>query len=435
MKGTRHMNRLFSLLMTMAFVALSGQALAAPVGPNNAAYVSTKNATTTVLGSGGVFTGEADHVAGFAQINCMSKSSHASSVNGFSMEFSTDGTNWDRKKTVTTVAAESQAHTLSVIAEYFRVVYTNSASTQTYFRLECIFNTAQSKPLTTSADEQINDFSDVILVRTTGDHDVDIARGLVANHELVRKFGHNPIVADATVEAVWSAGADYLGFIAAAVDIEVLSSSADDDTDGGGSNNGASLVTVYGLDEDFLEISETFIMNGTTAVATITETSWIRVNRVEVTESRTARSSAPSTTGANVGLITVRASTDTPILASIEIQAGQSEMAIYTVPAGKTAFLRRVEVNVSIQTNKTATVTMWHRPDASDVSTPFKGKRVVQVWEDIAGEETADYASSVSFTEKSDVWFSTFASGSATALVDVQFEMHVVPNAQLPSAP
>lgn len=398
------------------------------------AYVSTLNSTTTTLDGGATFTGSAEDVARYSQINCFSFSDVASAVNGWTLEFSTDGTNWDRKKSVSTTANQSQAHTLAVVTEYFRVVYINGSAAQSSFRLECIYNTSQSKHLTTSANEIIGGGSDVLLVRNVGSHQLQVAGGIVTGHSLVRVFGHNPAVGSSE-EAIWSNGGDYTGFLVTAINIEVLSSDADDDTDGAGNNDGASTVVVFGLDENFLEISESFTMNGTSAVAATVETSWIRVTRASVTLVGTDSTTNPSTTGANVGIITVRVASAGATLATIEAQAGHSELAIYTVPAGKNAFLSHVDINVSVAANKSATVTMWHRHDADDVSTPFPSRRLTQTWEDIDGGAEGDYELSVSFTEKTDIWFSGIRTGSADALVDVQFELHLVPNTALPAAP
>lgn len=58
--------------------------------------VSTNNSTTTPLSGNATFTGAADDVRDFASIVIQVYSSHASATNGMQIQFSVDGSNWDR---------------------------------------------------------------------------------------------------------------------------------------------------------------------------------------------------------------------------------------------------------------------------------------------------------------------------------------------------
>lgn len=140
--------------------------------PERLELISTNNSTTSLLGAGGVFTGTADDVSPYAMMTIFVASDVDSAEKGLSLEFSTDGTNWDRKKTVTVSNADGASvasggvHTLAVISQYFRVVYTNGSSPQASFRLQTIYHTHKSKALTSNFDQVLSDQTDVELTRT-----------------------------------------------------------------------------------------------------------------------------------------------------------------------------------------------------------------------------------------------------------------------------
>ena len=124
---------------------------------------------------------------------------------------------------------------------------------------------------------------------------LEVAKGNVAGHSAINKFGHNPSIATNTdPEDVWSGGDLYAFYPATAQAMEVLS---DDDEDGGaGGDTGALTIQVYGLDTNWLEIEETVILNGTTIVNLAN--TYIRMYRVMVLTAGSA--------GTNVGNIDVR---------------------------------------------------------------------------------------------------------------------------------
>lgn len=135
----------------------------------------------------------------------------------------------------------------------------------------------------------------------------------------VDKFGRNADIDTATdPEDVWSAGGLY-AFPTAANATTIVSTSVADDGDPAGT--GALTVAVQGLDANWLLVNQTATMNGTAAV-TLT-TPLIRVFRAFVA---TAGSG-----GTNAGVVTVLHGAT--VLAQIDASAGQTLMAIYTIPA------------------------------------------------------------------------------------------------------
>lgn len=102
------------------------------------AMVDVNNSSTVELGVGGVFTGAATEILGFQSICVSIFSNAASAANGLKLEFSQDGTNWDHITQLSIPAGNEITTILSNRLRYFRVVYTNGASTQSSFRLQTV---------------------------------------------------------------------------------------------------------------------------------------------------------------------------------------------------------------------------------------------------------------------------------------------------------
>jgi len=163
---------------------------------------------------------------------------------------------------------------------------------------------------------------------------VDIAMGKVPGYSYINKFGHNPAVATGG-EDIWAGGGAYGFYPTTAQAMEIVSSEAADDGDPAGT--GARTVKVYGLDANWEEIDETVTLNGTTAV-NLTN-SYIRVYRAEVLTAGTAET--------NVGNISIRIQTGGTVGAYISAGDGQTQQAIFTIPAGKCGFFIKGYVGIA----------------------------------------------------------------------------------------
>jgi hypothetical protein len=117
---------------------------------SSAGVLDPTNSSTTPLGIGGVFTGAAFEVTGYVAINVNVMSNVASATNGLSVQFSPDGTNWDHSHSTTYTAATGVGYIFNAEYRYARVVYTNGATAQSFFRLQTIFkNTLTNSSLYT----------------------------------------------------------------------------------------------------------------------------------------------------------------------------------------------------------------------------------------------------------------------------------------------
>lgn len=105
---------------------------------------SFDNSTKTLLGVSDVFTGRGEDVSPFSTVSVFVFCNQPSALLGISMQFSVDGVNWDRKIEYTVPANIVQRYSFPVEAQFFRIVYTNSANPQTAFRLQTIYSVSRA---------------------------------------------------------------------------------------------------------------------------------------------------------------------------------------------------------------------------------------------------------------------------------------------------
>jgi len=136
------------------------------------AKVSTDNSSSAFLGAGIAFEGTGEDVIDFGTIEVSVYSDVASAVDGLSIEFSSDGTNWDHKDVYTVPAATGKNYSVQRVAEWFRIVYTNGGDPQTEFRLQTILNKYYIKPSSHRLKDDINSDDDaelgICIIKTEG---------------------------------------------------------------------------------------------------------------------------------------------------------------------------------------------------------------------------------------------------------------------------
>jgi hypothetical protein len=381
----------------------------------NKGVVSTNNSTATPLCACIAFTGTGEDVSRYSTITVI----HDTDVDGtLSMQFSTDNSNWDRAKVVCVdqTLASGSVHTLEVVAQYFRVVYTNGSSGQAHFRLQTIYHTDRSGFLTSSPDQMISKMNDAQIIRVSNDAILDISRGLYSDKAAIRKFGHNEVVPNASWADVWAYGptdATY-NWPTTAETFRIQAGGNAADTAAGA---GATEITIVYLDANGDEQQETIATAGACA-SSATSNTGRRVNRAWV--------SAVGTYGAsNTGRIIIENTSTNQIVATIEAGIGQTEQSQYTVPLGYTAYLTRIEIDVDA--NKDADLKFWQRRDAYDTSAPMGAKRLIREWDAIVGQHTREYSAAPSFPSLTDLWFEAYGNGAATE-VDVEYDLILVLN-------
>lgn len=158
--------------------------------------------------------------------------------------------------------------------------------------------------------------------------ELQVSRGQISWHKLLFKFGNNSDI-NGSLETIWSHGGLYV-YPSSAITMKVSSSSADDASNG----TGARTVAVYGLDADYNEINEVVSLTGQTAVNTTKQ--YLRVFRAFVI---TAGSGATAAGTIYIGTGVVTAGVPATVYAEIALSENQTTMAVWTVPAGYTAYI------------------------------------------------------------------------------------------------
>ena len=150
-----------------------------------------------------------------------------------------------------------------------------------------------------------------------------IAREKIPNARHLYKFGYNPALVN-SYETIWDGSNVYTYPSSAAV--LALTSTSDSDA--------AKTVRVIGLDQDWVEREETVTLHASTpsTVAVNTTTTFIRVYRMY-------------NNGSSSYVGDIQAKIGATVHAQITAGNGQTLMAVYTVPAGKTLYLTRGSIS------------------------------------------------------------------------------------------
>ena len=157
--------------------------------------------------------------------------------------------------------------------------------------------------------------------------DLQVARNQIMGHASLDIFGYSTTVGSTALGPLWEgltlSGGAY-AYPSSAAQLVLVSDSASDTS--------ALSIQIQGLDANFAPITETIALNGTTNVTTVN--SFLRINLMSTTN------------GLNVGNITAKISSAT--YAKINAGIGQTQMSLYTVPAGYTFYLKYVQADASI---------------------------------------------------------------------------------------
>ena len=202
---------------------------------------------------------------------------------------------------------------------------------------------------------------------------LEVRKGKVPDHSIVYKFGSIKAVG-AALTPVTTAG--QYRTPTTPIALEVVS---DDNTNDVAAGTGAREVIIEGLSNTngaWTFESQTIALNGTTAVAV--PNSMLRVYRMYVSGSG---SYATSTVPSHNSTITLRVSgvgeTWQTIIPESSWGLSQSEIAVYTVENGYTAYV--LTKKISVESTKNANIFMFVREDADVVTAPFTAMRVKQL--------------------------------------------------------
>lgn len=188
-------------------------------------------------------------------------------------------------------------------------------------------------------------------IKNIYEHDrLAISKSESVTYSTLYKFGFNPDIGT-DEETIWGTG----GNLNWSNDGRVYAvSSSTDDTFGG---DGANTITVEGLDDDYNFKSSTVNLSGQVQALVGT---YGRVNRAYI--------SLAGANGTTSGTITLQSSDAIKTYTTFDGNSNQTQMAVYTVPAGHTLYLDDINFTSALsQANKFATVSFVTRDFGSNV--------------------------------------------------------------------
>ena len=210
------------------------------------------------------------------------------------------------------------------------------------------------------------------------DFDMMVSGGYISDHTFNHKFGAVDGIGNNTTGTVWDIPNQLYPWTA--LDTPAIVNVERNDTD----DNGIT-VTVEGLDGDYLEVSEDIVISGADQVGTQL---FKRINRAFISGAITNAGDIDIEVGAAGGTTVAR----------IQEGYGQTLMSVFTVPAGKTAYIHRI--TATAQDGKDATGWMYVR-EVNGV-TAFRIKHTWEFYGD-GGQYHYDFAFPLPVSEKSDI--------------------------------
>lgn len=163
--------------------------------------------------------------------------------------------------------------------------------------------------------------------------DLQVARSQIMGHSTTNIYGYQTAVTT-TFIPLWEVASAY-SYPSTAITMNLAGSAGD-----------TAKILIQGLDANYVQISETLTLNGATAVPTVNK--YFRINSMSVA---VGSATNPS------GNVTLKDVTNTTAYAQINAGVGKTQAAIYTVPAGFTFYLSRVDAYTSYNGNNANYVT------------------------------------------------------------------------------
>lgn len=183
--------------------------------------------------------------------------------------------------------------------------------------------------------------SSITRVGTSEPFELQVSRGQISYHSVVNIFGTATAIGT-SYRTPWElANTNALPLISTASQLDVASSDAADTS---------QVVQLQGLDADYNQITENISLNGTSTITT--------------TQSFKAINAFVTISGNCAGNVTAKISS--VVYAQITAGAGRNQAAIYTVPAGFSFYLARIDAFSATATGASKYVTFNNKNTFSD---------------------------------------------------------------------
>jgi hypothetical protein len=376
--------------------------------------------TEANLGVGGIFDSGCIFVNGYSQLSLELLSDQVGVLTG---TWYTDAACANAVRTLTIPYGsvnEFVPISSPTFGKYLQIIYTNGGVAQTNFHMAIKFHSTSISGFVLGLDTPIAPNAVANLQRVVNSADLDRNRNKIIGEGAHRKFGYNETVANNNFEVIW-AGAHIDGtlnypFPQTAETLRVKAGGNVNDTSAG---IGARTILISGLDENWDEVIEVVTLNGASASAATTAT-FFRVNHVEIVTVGTYG-------GGNTGNIVIENTASVQALAYIPTGLGNTQQAVYTVPADKTAYITKIKVSVG--QGNSADIRLFHIDTADVLAAPFGPKHFEWGVEDYSGADIFTLATYLKVEEKNDIFAdSQRITGSGQARVSFDFEYILVSN-------
>lgn len=388
-------------------------------GMDVAGEKSTLNSTTSTLGIGATFTGTAeqnDYGYVFASV-------YSDVAGTLHLDFSTDEstpTNWDSSFSFDVAAGSNEVQPMLKGGRWFRARFVNGGIGQTAFRMGVYF--LDQIGFVSSPMNSITSL-DSAAVRTSSPMPwLQYARGLFGGVTGIKKFGRNSAVGTSFVP-VTMGGVYQTPQAASATTVRIKAGGDANDTAAG---TGAREVTVEGLDETFAFVSEAIATAGASASSATTAT-FTRIFRVYVSGSGTYATASAGSHSGDIVIENGAGGTDWATIDATDITKAQSEIGVYTVPAGSSGYVKLREV--SIDSGKTIDLDFFSRTGCDETAAPYSARRTQSVMTGLSGGSIETFGPTDipfgPYVGPTDIGFLAKVT-TGTASVSVEFDIFLV---------
>lgn len=375
------------------------------VNPSMSGEVSTGNSTTTPLASGATYTGTWEQ-NNHPDVLVMCKTDNTGTLY---FDFSSDGTNLDSTFPVNGFKVASgvpEVHKAVKGSRYFRIRLVNDSGAQSYLRIITSFGSFGV--LSAPVNQSLANGSDATLVHAL-DAETDYMIGAYGTDRFtVTKFGQNPDIDTATVpEDIWNAGGVYTGFPTS--DIETVTV-----TSGSGATDSGLTLYIQGKDGSYNIQTETITLNG--SGVGVTANTYRRVDRAYVV------TPASGQTTNNGDLTATHTTTTGNVFFKILAGTGQTNLCLYTIPAGYTGYLKSYRASMADTTSNQAQMVFWTRENGKAV----RLQRAFSV--STAYPFDVRLYSGVSFPEKTDIALRCTSVVNNNGVIQASFGLLLIKN-------
>ena len=234
--------------------------------------------------------------------------------------------------------------------------------------------------------------------------DLQVSRGQVDGHTPIYIFGLSATIGSTAYGPAWegltASGGNYVYPSSAAV-MYLYSSSASDT---------AVTVQINGLDANYNPISEQILLQGTTAIATTN--SYLRINSL---------ATVVGTAVGNVSLYSNSAKTGGTLYAQINIGNGNSQMSIYTVPAGYTFYQTylQADANTGVTSSAYNKVRTFANPPVTIAGVSVPGPFTTLLQSVFVQQFNVPISNPVAISAKTDVQWQLLASAGSNTVGNI----------------